>query len=218
MTLPSITQKTQDKQTVSKLRKTYSALSQAYLMAVNEEGTPDLWGAGGMYEDESHKIMARHFAKYMKVMVNCIDMSKSDAAKNCSEAFAEPRYYSNFRLNDGTTLSFRIWNGGCTSTYGTIKPLKNVCGRFAVDLNGNSKPNEYGSDVFTFYVTKHGVFPMGSESDTVITFKKYCDRNKISEDTNYSHGMACTAWALMNENLDYKYCDDLDWKGKKRCK
>lgn len=59
---------------------------------------------------------------------------------------------------------------------------------------------------------------MGSESDTVVTFKKYCDRNKTSDDTNYDHGMGCSAWVLMNENLDYWYCDDLDWNGKKSCK
>ncbi len=218
MTLPTITQKTQDKQTVSKLKKVYSVLSQAYLMAVNENGTPDTWGAGGMYEPESHKIMAQNFAKYMKVMRNCINMSNSDVAINCSEMFSNTDYYAAVRLNDGSTVIFRIWDGECTTKYGSSKPLQNVCGRFAVDLNGNDKPNEYGKDIFTFYVTKQGVFPMGSESDTVVTFKKYCDRNKASDDTNYAHGMGCSAWVLMNENLDYWYCDDLDWNGKKSCK
>ena len=218
MTLPVITQKTQDKQTVSQLKKAYSALSQAYLMAVNENGTPENWGAGGMYEDESHKIMARNFTKYMKVIVDCIDMSNSDVAKYCSEKFANTKYYSTVRIADGATVSFRMWYGDCKSVYGTTKPLKNVCGRFTVDVNGNKKPNEYGQDMFSFYVTKQGIFPMGSENDTVVMFKKYCDRHKISEDTNYDHGMGCTAWVLMNENLDYKYCDDLNWGGKTKCK
>ena len=47
ITLPSIVQNYREKQTVAKLKKTYSILSQAMTSAVNENGTLDTWGLGG---------------------------------------------------------------------------------------------------------------------------------------------------------------------------
>ena len=44
MTLPSIVQKHQEKVTVSKLKKIYSNVSQAYLNAIRENGSPENWG------------------------------------------------------------------------------------------------------------------------------------------------------------------------------
>ena len=48
MTLPALVQKNQEKVTVTKLKKVYSILSQAYQFAVNDYGTPDLWGFGNI--------------------------------------------------------------------------------------------------------------------------------------------------------------------------
>ena len=44
MTLPTLIQKHNEKVMVSKLKKSYSIMQQAYLMAVRDKGTPDQWG------------------------------------------------------------------------------------------------------------------------------------------------------------------------------
>lgn len=44
MTMPSLIANHQEKVTVTKVKKVYSILSQAYLIAVEEYGTPDEWG------------------------------------------------------------------------------------------------------------------------------------------------------------------------------
>ena len=41
MTMPSLIQDKQNTERVSQLKKVYSTLSQAYLQAVSEKGTPD---------------------------------------------------------------------------------------------------------------------------------------------------------------------------------
>lgn len=61
MTMPSLITNYQEKQRVSQLKKVYSALSQAFVSAVQENGTPDEWGMGDMYEENSHLIMANNF-------------------------------------------------------------------------------------------------------------------------------------------------------------
>lgn len=43
MTMPSLIANYQEKQRVSQLKKVYSALSQAFVTAVQENGTPDEW-------------------------------------------------------------------------------------------------------------------------------------------------------------------------------
>ena len=217
MTLPSLIQKHQVKVTVTRLKKAYSILSQAHMRAVEENGPIESWGMGGLYEEESHKILGRNFSKYMNVALNCIDMQTDEVKKKCNPVAPESRYSTSVRLVDGTTFMYRVHSGNCKANYGTIKQLQNICGQITVDVNGDKRPDELGKDRFYFYVTKFGIYPAGSEFDTVITFKKYCDRNKISQDTNFNHGSACTAWVLYNENMDYLNCDDLDWNGKKTC-
>ena len=41
--MPSLIQKHKEKVIVSQLKKSYSTIQQAYLMTVNELGTPDQW-------------------------------------------------------------------------------------------------------------------------------------------------------------------------------
>ena len=57
MTLPGVMGKFREKATVTKLKKFYSVLSQGYIFATEEFGTPDVWGisrrdAGSSDEDE----------------------------------------------------------------------------------------------------------------------------------------------------------------------
>ena len=34
----------------------------------------------------------------------------------------------------------------------------------------------------------------------------------------YANGNGCTAWVIINENMDYLHCSDLSWTGKHSCK
>ncbi len=46
MTLPSLIANHRDKKTVAQLKKAYSTLQQAYLMAISKHGEPENWGMG----------------------------------------------------------------------------------------------------------------------------------------------------------------------------
>ncbi len=217
MTMPSLIQNTNDKQTVSRLKKVYSSLSQAYIMLTAEYGDPTNWGivvANGGNADtpteegtKSSVNLANLFAKYMRTIKNC------GAGKGCfsSGSTVDNRQdIGKIMLNDGTSLGFAGLNGECTNNRGNTKHLSSVCAWIIVDTNGNRRPNQYGVDIFEFSLTKYGIIPYGTPEDTTWSFETTCFKSG-----KYN---GCTAWVLYNENLDYRKCSDLGWKTKTKCK
>ncbi len=224
MTMPALISDKQDKERVAQLKKVYSTVSQAFIMAVSENGTPDEWGMGGMYDENSHYIMAKNIAKYMKLSHNCIDMDDSTVEKVCNPPpdISGKQFSRSVILLDGTRVSFRVWSGQCNGNYsreGNSTPLQHACGSISVDLNGNRLPNKNGRDRFSFYVTRDALVPFGIQGDTH-EFERACNRKIDTPYPGFSdkNMYACTAWVLYNENMDYLKCDDLTWKGKTKCK
>ena len=227
MTMPSLITNYQEKQRVSQLKKVYSALSQAFVSAVQENGTPDEWGMGDMYEENSHLIMANNFKKHLKLSQDCTNMNGTQARKVCGmqdnagknnnlEIVGASSQAKAIILNDGTIVGFRHYEANCAMGFGD---LKNVCGILYVDLNGQKRPNSGGYDQFNIYVAKDKLVPLGFKGD-ILTFEQACNRKidvpfpGFSGDGMYS----CAAWVLYNENQDYLHCDDLSWTGKHSCK
>ena len=225
MTLPSLIQKQQDKITVTKLKKMYSVFSQAYLFSLEEYGTPDNWGFGnrdaGMADEDDTDYIAQNaliikniFFKQVKSIKIC---DKALDKTNCgladkyyyeggSEATALFSQITSFSIIDGSSVLILVNNGDCKEVRGTDKYLKNVCAWIFVDLNNSNPPNTIGRDLFGFYLTKYGIVPEGTLSETMYNI----------ESTN-GHGKA--AWIIYNENLDYLKCPGkLSWSGKKTCR
>jgi hypothetical protein len=64
LTMPALVANYQEKALVAKLKKTYSVMSQAYLMAITENGTPDGW-------DLTSESFLNIMAPYLKFTENC---------------------------------------------------------------------------------------------------------------------------------------------------
>lgn len=219
LTIPSLIVKHKEKETCARLKKAYSTISQAFIYAVQEKGTPDEWGMLEKYNPETHIIMANNFKPYMNVIQDCTGQDITFVNKNC---FAKNDYHvtapntsTAFVINDGISLSFRNWEESCNQTMGSIK---NVCGSIVVDINGLKKPNQLGYDIFYFYMTKERIVPVGTKDDR-LSFKSSCDRHNSSPIPNFDGKfIGCAAWVIYNENMDYLHCDDLDWGVKNKCK
>ena len=111
-------------------------------------------------------------------------------------------------------MIFRTIDANCSSTYGTIS---NVCGFITVDTNGKKGPNAFGYDMFTIYITKDRLVPMGTDGDNK-PFERSCDRNNANPVSGWTNKfIGCAAWVLYNENMDYLHCDGLSWAGKTKC-
>ena len=224
ITLPSLIQRNIEKQRVAQLKKAYSELSQAYNLAIAENGSPTEWGMGGMYEEKSHYIMANNMRKFLKLSVDCVDMTAEQTRVNCGHDNLyrdyPSQYDKSFRrlvvLSDGTLVNIRTYTGLCNFYYGSIE---NICGVISVDLNGATPPNRNGEDKFDIFITRDKLIPAGIEG-ALLSFEKACNRKIAQPFPAYTDGnmYACTAWVLYNENMDYLHCDGLSWEGKHSCK
>ncbi len=226
MTLQSLVSEKVEKERVTQLKKAYSTLSQAFITAVSENGTPNEWGMGDMDDEKSHYIMAVNMSKHMKLAQNCIDMDNADTIRkvcNPPAGFNNKATASNVVLLDGTSVSFRAWYSSCQGNFSknrVNKALQHTCGMIIVDLNGNRLPNENGKDKFYFYLTRDAIVPWGIQDDA-LEFEQACNRKIDTPYPNFdgSKNMySCAGWVLYNENLDYLKCDDLTWEGKSSCK
>lgn len=217
LTVPSLLQGTEEKATVTAVKKTYSTLSNAYKLAEKDEGTPDNWGM-----DADYTLMLGKLKPYLNVSKDCLNGStgcfpagvtyKHLAASSGDEGFTYDSVgYPKLKLADGTLLYGVFDNGDCTGAPGSSPALQSVCGYYIVDVNGYKNPNQWGKDTFFFFLTKFGIVPWGSVQDDTYTFASNCS------DINNADGSTCAAWVMYNENLDYTHCDGLSWDGPTKC-
>lgn len=221
LTIPTLIKKTTEKQTITALKEAYSILSQAYTSAVQDKGTPDTWGLVGGSVDP--KII-NNLLPYLKVSKNCIGQTNCFPSINILESNErEGVYYGNYyntrptvQLSDGFLLSaVYVHSATCKEYNGATPALSSSCAIMSVDINAFKKPNQMGTDVFCFYLTKAGIVPLGSAAETgSLAFDSYCKDKMVATTEN---GVSCAAWVLYNENMDYLKCNDLSWATKTKC-
>jgi prepilin-type N-terminal cleavage/methylation domain-containing protein len=85
ITIPTLIQNAKEKSTVTRVKETYSILSQAYKHAEEEYGTPENWytGNGNMSNKQSHIDMATPMKKFMKLSEDCVGKGDDYTYKNC---------------------------------------------------------------------------------------------------------------------------------------
>ena len=199
LVMPSLIAKHNEKETIVKLKKVYSTLSNAMLLAVSENGTPQDWsGKAYTYLDpDITRALIEGLLPYLNVSKYCgleacgkkynITMLNGNAWGNLTSNSNFSKVY----LSDGTLI-----NAFAQGPYGV----------YVLDVNGSKPPNVMGKDVFRFQVTADGVVtPVGLNSDT----------GCLGANPN---GYNCAAWVVVNENMDYLHCpDQLSWNGKTKC-
>lgn len=206
ITIPTLVKNIQTAETVGMLKKEYSVLSQAYTMAVQENGTPESWDISDSASDTGALNLSKIFVPYLKIIKDC-GLSEGCWAPNTYTLSSSGR--AKLLLADGTSLGFYSYGTGCTASQSaTSIQLQTICGIAYVDLNGAKAPNLAGKDVFVFNITRSGVIPRGVPDDSVYSFGSQCLTTL---------GTGCTAWVIYNENMDYLKCSNLAWNGNKTC-
>ena len=140
MTMPALIANTKKSEYSSKLKKVYSSLSQAVLLAENNTGMSSLdWGRNGSIQDESGEYDEvlndtenyNFFMTYFAPVLNYMSVEKGGYIESDGEElFHGTKVY----LSDGIVLTFT--NG--------------VCFDIVADLNGNKRPNQEGRDIYRF--------------------------------------------------------------------
>lgn len=208
MTMPSLIQNYQEKATVTKLKKCYSLVSQAYVSILNDEGGSDTLQAGDDLE------MMEKFGKYLKYQKTCGRNKgcfpnvtyKSVTGNGYSKWEDDTTDRSRAILTDGTLIMFNksaMWRGKGNYLYAQIY----------VDINGFKGPNQLGRDFFYFYINPEKIVPAGAKA-----LEEKNEDQKFTKNCIQQNGYACAAWVIYNENMDYLHCKDLSWDGKHSCK
>ena len=202
LTIPNLMQKYTEQATVKKVQKFYSTLSNAYNLAMRENGAESEWGLTGTYAENNIKIYEILFKPYFKIAKNC-------GGNNTGNCFTTNKYKF---LNNDEQVAY-----GANQNYYKITLEDGVSALWIkqgvelavfIDTNGPKGPNQYGTDFFAFIIKNNNVFPQGLPSGEY--------RNRPFDSNCKSSGIGCTAWVIYKGNMDYLHCD-LTW-AKHSCK
>lgn len=207
LTIPSLVAKHKEKVVATKVKTFYSQFSQAYLMAINDNGTIDNWGLKNTINvtddngdtvrtDDGIETVERFFdvlEPYLKKVL------RNKVAKNLKDET------DTYVLANGIIITAVHYGGYCD-----VSNENSYCGDFYIKTDSSSIYNKnfaFNDNVFAFILSPHKIIPYGF---TDAQFEKCKNR------TNNSR---CTAWILYNGNMDYLRCpDDLSWQGEHKCK
>ncbi|MBP3925017.1 type II secretion system protein [bacterium] len=192
MTMPTLIQKHQERVTVNKVKKFYSVMSQAQLLAIKDHGYLDEWDVSDGRTKESAEKLAEYLKPYLKIAKDCgtssgcLQYGKPIQLLNGEEHFnydSDNRFYK-LILNDGSYIWLRASMGAyCASLDNNIL---NACGAVWIDINGKTPPNTLGRDILYFIMTKNSLKPSAIND---------CNLN--------SYGWDCAGWILEKGNMDY---------------
>jgi prepilin-type N-terminal cleavage/methylation domain-containing protein len=215
LTMPSLIANYKEKETITRLKKVYSVLQNAFIQAQNEHGSPTDWelaiGPGPVGTRNLYNILIKDNIKISKYCDNTDTGCFSNKIAKYPDGVNLPYSYVTTNivaalLVDGVAIGVDARSLDCTFDWGGLQ----VCGIIHIDLNGKKAPNQIGQDTFEFAILKDKIVP----ADLMFTENGNCkNTNIINRKTR-----CVTSWAVINENMDYLHCDDLSWDGKITCK
>ncbi|MBP3924815.1 type II secretion system protein [bacterium] len=191
LTMPALIQKHQERVTVNKVKKFYSIMSQAQLMAIKDHGYLDEWDVPDTHTKESAEKLMSYLKPYLKIAKDC--GTSSGCLQNGTIKLLKGNNWANYDsrndyykliLNDGTYMWLRSSSGAYCETYDG--EVSNTCGALWIDINGKNPPNIVGRDVFAFFITKNSI-SVHDWND--------CNLNAA--------GWSCNKWILEKGNMDY---------------
>ena len=148
LTVPVMITKFQKEQTVARLKKAYSALSQTTAKAIADYGAVRTWDIGENGDVEAAKTFVnKYIVPYMRVMKKPTSYAEGHWNNkiyflNGTEVDPDSDDGTNkqvrFYLDDGTSISCYIRS----DDYTRLTVL--------IDINGDKKPNYFGKDIFMY--------------------------------------------------------------------
>ncbi len=218
LTIPTVVRNYQKHQTVTQLKKVYSALSNTTNLAIAEHDPIEGWAvyAHNTIVPNTSMRGSEHFVKtylmpYLKVSKDC-GLSTNDICSyeakhlngNALNNFQDSYAYK-FILNDGTLIA-PLTRNFIYSQDGT----RYIRAEVSIDLNGSKKPNTLGKDVYTI------VYVLISADNAVGKFRPSgydLSRNTLLTNTSYgcnenASGLYCMA-LIMRDSWQIK--DDYPW-------
>ena len=188
MTIPTLINKTNNNEYTSRLKKVYSALSQATNTIISQEGSPKEWAS-------TNESFFNMYKKHLQVMKDCSggkcfpDVKYKYRKGTYHDSYINRNSLFSLKLSDGTPVLFGWTDGGECSQRDT--GTYDYCGIIIVDINDIKAPNAYGRDLFAFGLKENGLYPMG------------CDDNGSDFCSASSEGLGCTCKVIREGAINY---------------
>ncbi len=197
LTIPIVVKNYQKTQTVTKLKKAYSIISQAYNNSQAENGMYQTWDKAS--DLGATEYFNRYWKPYLKAQKICSTYS------DCGYKNSTPWTYAN-----GNPDGINVVSPGARTTFLTPDGILFVIFAIGgsegatvdyiyVDLNGAKGPNVWGRDSFAFTRTDKGVM-FYCYNNSVASIKSNCSKT--------GHGGCCAA-RLAHDGWEIK--DDYPW-------
>lgn len=196
MTIPGLKKDAEMREYVAGCKKAYSVASQVMSRAEMDNGPFKRW----MFKDADRNSIQRvydYISPYFNITKTCaIDTdgcwSQTKVLGTKSFSWASKTY-----CPGADTIAFKTVDGmnwcidGASGNDGNRGVNYGSSLTFYVDVNGDKKPNQFGSDVFVFFVDPNrGVVPAGID-------------NKSVNCSSSGNGVDCAAKVLREGKMDY---------------
>ena len=195
ITLPTVVKNYQKHVIENRLKKSYAIINQALNMAVAENGDIINWEFPQSNAiDENYKFVQTYILPYLNVIKDC------KGGKSC---WADKEYLMNGNLdntirNASCIMKFVLLDGSSVALYFS----SDTVGHLYLDVNGKSKPNTRGKDIFEFVVVKNFV------DGSYIKPKGYNSSKSVIISNCQNNGFTC-AKILMDNG--WKFPKDYPW-------
>ena len=148
MTIPTLIQNQQKQETISRLKKMYSTISQSAKMSEVENGSISSWAYPTIDWDDtqSQVFWNTYFIPYSNLSV-----IKECTTVNRFECWASDAKYLDGSTNSGSGYIYWVLkDGSCVS----LSSASSTQAQIFVDINGQKKPNVSGKDIFYLVIDK----------------------------------------------------------------
>ncbi len=214
LTLPNLNHATGDKEKVTKVKKIYSALTDAFDRAQVVYGDFDTW-----FVDIDDDILAcnerfgKRVTEFMKVSKDCGFSSGCWSDTELIDAAGES-------IGDSGYIGYSvILSDGVSITFSRVDSNKS---QIKVDIDGpNNGKKQVGNDIFDFSIYTKDEYAINDCGANVNQLYPSAQPSSWTGNINIEsyHGNYATAWVIQNNNLDYLKCyDELNWETQTSCK
>ncbi len=135
MTLPAVIQNTKRQEASARLKKFVSTMEQAIIMSELENGSAIYWTQAGVVKDDNGNVdiaksnaeVVKFYNRYLKKYLNTVTKIDQFSPGN-----------ANMKVYFADSTSVMLYSGACIT--------------MSFDVNGDSKPNLSGRDIFVFLI------------------------------------------------------------------
>ncbi len=196
LTIPTLMASWREQATVTRVKKAYSTLSQAYeliMVKSGEDAIMNILKNSSNADPVGSKQVADLFLANMRG-AETLPAAAAALLTGPLSLDGDPTHFyydgrTGISLADGTVVLFYINAANCTP--------KQACVSMQVFLEPQ-KQQHYGIDAFVFYINHTSLLPLGGEEE-IHHYAQSCVKGVHTEHNGYG----CAYWIITQGNMDY---------------